>query len=109
MYLSKRQTLQCAFVLIDSNIPLQKIDLDFINWMGEKGVPFAIAFTKCDRASKNQLEKNLSSIRADLSKHWDELPPQFITSAVQRSGRDGILGLIEETNGLYFEAQKPNV
>jgi GTP-binding protein len=109
MYLSKRKTLQCAFILIDANIPLQKIDLEFINWMGEKGIPFALAFTKCDRLSRNQLEKNLASIRSDLSKHWDNLPPQFITSAVDKSGRDEILGLIEETNLLYFEAQKPSV
>jgi GTP-binding protein len=93
--------------LIDANIPMQKIDLDFMNWLGERGVPFVIAFTKCDRSSRTQLDKNLVGIRAALGEHWETLPPQFITSAADKNGKEEILGLIEVTNRLYFGSHKP--
>jgi GTP-binding protein len=102
-YLNKRQTLQCAFVLIDSNIPLQAIDLNFLNWLGEKQIPFVIVFTKCDRLSKNSLEKNLKGIKAELSKYWHTLPPHFRSSATKGEGREEILEFIASVNLDYFE------
>lgn len=102
-YLLKRKVLQCAFVLIDSNIPLQQIDLQFMNWLGEKQVPFAIVYTKCDRVSMAVLEKNLKGIRTELSKHWTQLPTQFRTSAVKGDGRTEILNFIDDINRQYFE------
>lgn len=102
-YLLKRETLQCAFVLIDANIPLQANDLQFMNWLGEKRVPFAIVFTKCDRLSKNALEHNLAAIRKALSGHWSSLPEQFRTSADKGEGREELLEFIEGINHQYFE------
>ena len=102
-YLLKRETLQCAFVLIDSNIPLQKNDVQFMNWLGEKQVPFAIVYTKCDRSSKNNLEKNLSAIRTELGKYWNELPTQFLSSAEKGMGQEEILGFIAGINQQYFK------
>lgn len=102
-YLLKRQMLQCAFVLIDSNIPPQANDLQFLNWLGEKQVPFAIVFTKCDRLSKNALDKNLKAIRGELSRHWAQLPAQFLTSAVKGEGKEQILDFVGEINRQYFE------
>jgi len=101
-YLLKREVLQCAFVLIDSNIPLQKNDINFMNWLGEKRIPFVIVYTKCDRSAKRQLEKNMESIQKDLSEHWHQLPAQFFTSAEKRTGQEEILTFIEEINAQYF-------
>lgn len=97
-YLAKRTTLQCAFVLIDSNVPPQKIDVEFINWLGEKRVPFVIVFTKADRLKPEILEENLAKIREELGKYWHELPQQFITSSLDRGGRQEILDFIEDVN-----------
>ncbi|MBK7407634.1 MAG: YihA family ribosome biogenesis GTP-binding protein [Saprospirales bacterium] len=109
-YLLKREMLQCAFVLIDSNIPLQKNDLEFMNWLGEKQVPFAIVYTKCDRTSKLGIEKNLAKIRAELGQHWHSLPTQFKSSAEKGTGQEEILEFIGEINQQYFEflEKQPN-
>lgn len=95
-YLTKRENLLCAFVLIDSNIPPQAIDLDFINWLGEKGIPFVIAYTKTDRLSKNQLQRNIQLIQEALLKDWNELPQQFITAAIKTIGRDEMLAFLDQ-------------
>jgi GTP-binding protein len=97
-YMVKRATLQCAVVLIDANVPPQKIDLDFINWLGEMRVPFVIAYTKIDRLSKVGLETQITNIQTALLEHWNELPRQFQTSARKGGGRDELLAFIEETN-----------
>lgn len=97
-YLVKRNTLQCAFVLIDANVPPQKIDVDFINWLGEKRIPFVIIFTKTDRLKPEKLEENLEEIRKELYKYWHELPQQFITSSIDRGGREEILNFIGGVN-----------
>lgn len=102
-YLSKRETLQCAFVLVDANIPLQANDVQFMNWLGEKRVPFVIVYTKCDRLSGNELEKNLKAIRTELSKYWTQLPEQFRTSAMKNMGKEQVLDFIGEINRQYFE------
>ncbi len=83
-----------AFVLIDSNIPPSKTDLNFINHLGEHGVPFALVFTKTDRMKKNELERNIQAFLNLLSETWEKLPPYFITSAQYRTGRTELLDYI---------------
>lgn len=100
-YLNNRGTLQYAFVLIDSNIPPQQIDLDFINSLGEERVPFVIAYTKADRLKPEQLEENLTKIREALLEHWEELPPQFVTAADTGRGAEEILAFIQQANEDY--------
>ncbi len=97
-YLLERKKLQCAFVLIDANIPPQKIDLEFVNWLGEKGVPFVLVFTKTDRMSKLQGQRQVDLFNKALKENWEALPPHFITSAVERTGRDALLDYIAEIN-----------
>ncbi len=96
-YFLKREDLVCVFVLVDANIPPQKPDIDFINWLGEHGLPFIIVYTKSDRCKPHQLEENIAAIRAELLQYWEELPPDVITSSVEHTGRDEVLGIIEET------------
>ena len=98
VYLDRRPTLQCAFVLLDSNVPPQKTDLEFLDWMGKKEIPFVIVFTKADRMKTQKEKANIGIIQKALKKHWNELPQQFITSAVQRQGREEILDFIDEVN-----------
>jgi len=98
IYMRSRQTLVCAFVLIDSNIPPQQKDIDFINWLGEMNVPFVIVFTKADRSKPKKLEKNLKAIREELLQYWNELPPNFVTSASSGLGREEVLQFIGDTN-----------
>jgi GTP-binding protein len=95
-YFQSRPELVCAFVLIDSNIQPTKIDLEFINGLGETGIPFAICFTKADRIGKETLEKNISLFVNELSKTWETLPPYFITSAERKTGKTEILDFIEK-------------
>ncbi|MCB9275945.1 MAG: YihA family ribosome biogenesis GTP-binding protein [Lewinellaceae bacterium] len=102
-YLSKRANLQCAFILIDSNIPPQQLDIEFVNWLGEKQVPFVIVYTKTDRLKPEELESNVERIRAALLEYWNELPQQFVTSAVKREGKEEILHFIGQINQQYYE------
>ncbi len=95
-YLLERDELALAFVLIDSNLTPTKIDLEFINSLGELGVPFAILFTKTDRIGKMTLEKNVALFMTALSETWETLPPYFITSSIYRTGRDEVLHYISK-------------
>ena len=95
-YLVKRLQMQCAFVLVDSMIPPQNIDIEFMNWLGEMHIPFVIVYTKTDRLKPAQLEENLTEIRAELSRYWEPLPQQFLTSSEKGIGRKEILSFIEE-------------
>ena len=97
-YLQHRQTLVCAFVLIDANIPAQKIDLEFINWLGRKGVPFVLVYTKTDRLKPHEVEPHIEVIQTEFLEHWSELPKEFITSSVAEKGRKEILDFITQTN-----------
>lgn len=97
-YLISRENLYCLFILIDARLEPQKIDIDFIFWAGEKGIPFSIVFTKADKLSKNELASNVAAFKKELLKTWEELPTQFITSAVQKTGRDEILEYIDAIN-----------
>ena len=101
-YLQKRQALQCAFILVDANVPPQQNDIEFINWLGEARIPFVIVYTKTDRLKPQELESNISAIQEALLQYWQELPQQFITSSVKGEGRDEILQFINEVNERYF-------
>ncbi|PSR14942.1 MAG: YihA family ribosome biogenesis GTP-binding protein [Bacteroidetes bacterium] len=96
-YFKKRENLQCVFVLLDSNIGPQKIDLEFINWLGEMGMPFVVAYTKSDRILAPKLTANIEKIRAALLEYWEELPPDIVTSATNRIGQEEVFQIIEET------------
>ena len=97
-YISRRRNLVCTFVLIDSRIEPQNNDLGFVEWLGENQVPFCIVFTKADKVSKAELERNADAFKAKLLEEWEELPPIFITSAEKKTGRDDILNYIEQQN-----------
>ncbi len=97
-YIMKREQMVCLFVLIDSRHEPQKIDLEFIEWLGENGIPFAIVFTKADKSKASQLHSNISSYLKKLKEQWEELPPHFITSAENRTGKEELLDYIEEIN-----------
>ncbi|MFM8487618.1 MAG: ribosome biogenesis GTP-binding protein YihA/YsxC, partial [Bacteroidota bacterium] len=103
-YLLKRQQLAVAFVLIDSNLPPKEIDIDFINALGERQIPFAIIFTKSDRISKALLDKHTGMFMDELSRDWETLPTWFVSSSQYRLGRDEILGFIEEVSDRYRQA-----
>ena len=100
-YLSKRENLMCLFVLIDSRLKPQKIDLEFMQWLGEKGIPFVICFTKLDKLSKTERDKNITFYKSELNKEWEELPKLFYSSATKQIGTEEILSFVEETNKLF--------
>lgn len=97
-YLTKRENLVNTFVLIDSRIEPQKIDLEFMSWCGEKGIPFAMVFTKIDKLSSSALQKNVAAYRKEMLKYWEELPPVFTTSAESKFGQEKLLNYIELWN-----------
>jgi len=97
-YLTKRGNLIYIFMLVDSRLEPQKIDMDFMNWLGENELPFCIVFTKTDKLSKGKLQENIANYRAKTLETWDELPQQFITSAEKKVGREEILQTISEAN-----------
>lgn len=100
-YLSKRENLMCTFILIDSRLPVQKSDSEFMEWMGSSRLPFVLVFTKTDKLSARQLDQNLESYKNTLLESWEELPEIFLTSATSKSGRDELLSFIEETNRIF--------
>ena len=87
-----------TFVLVDSRIEPQKIDLEFISGLGENQVPFAIIFTKADKLSSTQLSANIEVYKKTLLKEWEELPTMIVTSSEKKTGRDEVLDLIEKYN-----------
>lgn len=105
-YLLNRKTLQCTFILIDSRLPLQQIDLDFINWCGENNLPFVLLFSKTDKLKKNELQKNILSIEKKLLLYWEFMPHYFITSSVDKTGKKELLSYLEELNKIYFTSKK---
>src|SRR5688572_13123274 len=94
-YCKKRETLVCLFILIDSRLPLQKIDLEFMMWCVENEIPFSMVYTKADKNSKTELARNIKNIEKELLKHWEELPNSFISSAEKGMGKDEILEFID--------------
>ncbi len=97
-YLDKRESLQCVMVLIDSRLEPQKIDLEFCNWLGEKGLSFVLVFTKADKQSSVKTDQNIAKFKKALLTTFEEAPPYFITSSELQLGRDEILGFIGEVN-----------
>jgi GTP-binding protein len=97
-YLEKRSNLQCVMVLIDSRLEPQKVDLEFIDWLGKKGIAFVIIFTKADKQSKTRTEANVALFKETLLKTWDALPQTFISSAEDHRGKEEILGFIDQIN-----------
>jgi GTP-binding protein len=95
-YLLQRKTLVNTFVLIDSRLEPQKIDLEFMNWCGEKEIPFSMVFTKIDKLSSTELQKNLAKYRKEMLKFWDEIPPVFTTSSESKFGQEKLLNYIEQ-------------
>ena len=97
-YVLGREQMTLLFVLIDSRHEPQKIDLEFIQWLGENGIPFSIIFTKADKLTKTALESNLAAYRSRLLEEWEELPPIFVSSSESSLGRDEILQYINDVN-----------
>lgn len=99
-YLKKRTNLLCTFVLIDSRLEPQQIDMEFMGWMAESRIPFCMVFTKSDKLSKSELPKQIERYKKTMLESWEELPENFLTSAEKKLGRDEILAYIGETNKL---------
>lgn len=93
-YILQREQLVNLFVLVDIRLEAQKIDLEFIDWLGSSSVPFAIIFTKADKLTKMKVHANVDAYKKKLSETWDELPPMFITSSENKTGRDEVLDYI---------------
>ncbi len=95
-YFTQRENLYCTFILIDSRLPPQKIDVDFIEWLGQKKVPIAIVLTKEDKLSRNEFAKSKARFIKAMLEIWEELPPLFITSTVTKNGKKEILDFIAQ-------------
>ena len=93
-YLTNRSNLVNLFVLLDARLEPQKIDLEFMNWCGEKQIPFSMVFTKIDKLSSSALQKNLMRYRKEMLKYWEELPPVFTTSSESAFGKEKLLNYI---------------
>jgi len=93
-YLTKSETLHCVFLLIDSRIPPQKNDLEFVNWLGENEIPFVLVFTKADKYPSAQFKTNIEAFKKEMLKSWEELPQVFITSAKNKMGREELVKFI---------------
>ena len=117
-YCKKRETLVCLFVLIDSRLTLQKIDLEFMLWCAETKIPFSIIYTKTDKNSKSELSRNIKNIEKELLKAWQDMPNSFVTSAEKGVGKEELLEFIafqiNETNTRLknekeFKKDNPNI
>ena len=97
-YLEKRENLICTFVLVDSRHEPQKIDMLFMEWLGQNQIPFVIIFTKMDKLSSSQLNKNITKYKTEMLKTWEDIPQTFRSSAESGLGKAEILKFIEETN-----------
>ncbi|MDD6891781.1 MAG: ribosome biogenesis GTP-binding protein YihA/YsxC [Bacteroidales bacterium] len=97
-YVLEREQMTCLFVLIDSRLEPQKIDLEFIEWLGENGVPFAIIFTKADKQGIQKTRESVNRFLNKLQEQWEELPPHFVSSSEKKTGREEILAYIDEVN-----------
>ena len=100
-YLTKREELLNVFVLLDSRLEPQQIDIEFMNWCGEKQIAFSMVFTKIDKLSSTALQKNLAKYKKEMLKHWAELPPVFTTSATSKFGKEKLLNYIENINNSF--------
>ena len=97
-YILQREQLVNVFVLIDVRLEAQKIDLEFIQWLGESNIPFALVFTKADKLTSNKVNASVEAYKTVLSETWEELPPMFVTSSEKKQGRDEVLNYIDQIN-----------
>ena len=97
-YILEREALTNLFVLVDSRHEPQKIDLEFMEWLGENDIPFAIVFTKADKQGGGKLQMNVNAYKEKLLESWEELPPIFVTSSEKAEGREVLLNYINEIN-----------
>ena len=97
-YILQREQLTNLFLLIDCRHEAQKVDLEFIEFLGENGIPFSIVFTKADKLGPTRVKENVEAYKKVLLEQWEELPPIFITSSERKTGRDQILDYIETIN-----------
>jgi GTP-binding protein len=103
-YFEKRQQLVCAFVLIDIRLEAQKIDLEFIEYLGETEIPFCIVFTKADKISKTKIDSHIAAYKKELFKNnWEEIPQYFVTSSTEGTGKEFILDFIDNVNTDVFK------
>lgn len=100
-YLRKRENLVNVFILIDSRHTPQALDLEFVNQLGEWQIPFTLVFTKADKSTQAETSKNVKAFLNRLREDWEFLPQHFVTSTVKKSGRDAILGFIDENNAMF--------
>lgn len=100
-YLKSRENLMNTFVLIDSRLEPQKIDQEFMNWLGYNQIAFSMVFTKTDKLSSSALQKNMAKYKKEMLKTWEELPPVFITSSESKLGRENLLNYIDEINAVW--------
>ena len=97
-YILQRHQLVSVFVLVDVRLEPQAIDVEFINWLGQSGVPFCIVFTKADKLSQGKVNTNVEEYKRKLLETWEELPPYIVTSSENKQGRDELLEYIEKIN-----------
>jgi len=97
-YFLQRQQLVCSFVLVDVRHEPQKIDMEFMRFLGENEIPFCIVFTKSDKLNHSNLNKNLDIYKKELLKTWEEIPTHFVTSASNKNGREDVLDFIDDVN-----------
>lgn len=97
-YFLNRQQLVCTFVLVDSRHEPQKIDVEFMQFLGENEIPFCIVFTKSDKLNGSKLNQNLLNYKKELLKSWEEIPQYFITSATDKTGQEDLLNFIHDIN-----------
>ena len=97
-YSKKRKQLVSAFVLVDIRHEAQKIDLEFMQWLGENAIPFSVVFTKADKLKPNVIDKNIEAYKANLLNTWESLPPIFVTSSSKKIGQEEVLNYIQEVN-----------
>ena len=103
-YFESREQLVCAFVLIDIRLEAQKIDLEFIEYLGETEIPFSIIFTKADKISKTKIDSHIAAYKKQLhANNWEEIPPYFVTSATEGTGKDALLNYIDSINETVFK------
>ncbi|MGX7667066.1 ribosome biogenesis GTP-binding protein YihA/YsxC [Flavobacterium pedocola] len=103
-YFEQREQLVCAFVLVDIRHEAQKIDLEFITYLGETGVPFCIIFTKADKISRGKIDQHVAAYRkALLANNWEEMPQYFVTSSSEEIGREPLLEFIDQVNDDLFK------
>ena len=104
-YILNRENLCCLFILIDSRHLPQRIDMNFVIWAGQKGIPITIIFTKCDKQSTGKTANNLKALKRELEKSWAELPPIMMSSSISGTGKDDILNFIDDVNKRFNESK----